>query len=235
MLTAKQQAVLDVIRDHTVQYGYPPTVREIGSRLGLASSSTVHAHLSALERAGLLARDPSKPRALKLADAVRGSADEHRDGARDTSTGMARADASRSHADHEHATAWPMSPADVHALPVLGAVAAGAPLLAENHVEDVVPVPASLTRSGTSFVLKVRGDSMVDAGILDGDHVVVRQQPDAATGQIVVALIEDEATCKRLLLRDGRVELHSENPAYAPIVPDHCRILGVVTGVMRAL
>lgn len=215
MLTAKQQAVLDVIRDHTAAHGYPPTVREIGMQLGLASSSTVHAHLAALERAGLLARDPSKPRALKLADSVSGPSASG-DGAPGTGNGALGADS-------------------VIGLPLVGAVAAGAPLLADEHVEDTVPVPTQLTRRGTSFVLKVRGDSMIGAGILDGDYVVVRQQPEAPNGQIVVAQIEDEATCKRLFVRQGRVELHSENPAYDPIVPEACTVLGVVTGVMRAL
>lgn len=207
MLTAKQQAVLDVIRSHTARHGYPPTVREIGMQLGLASSSTVHAHLAALERAGHLERDPSKPRALKLAGASSGVGVTH-----------SMVDAGRS-----------------VALPLVGSVAAGAPILADEHVEDVLPVPAELTRTGTSFVLKVRGDSMVGAGILDGDYVVVRTQPEAPNGHIVVAQIEDEATCKRMYVRDGRVELHSENPAYEPIIPESCTVLGVVTGVMRAL
>ena len=203
MLTAKQQAVLDVIRSHTARHGYPPTVREIGMQLGLASSSTVHAHLAALERAGHLERDPSKPRALKLADAAHGTPDV---------------------ADGRSIP-----------LPLVGAVAAGAPILAQEHVEDVLPVPTELTRSGTSFVLKVRGDSMIGAGILDGDYVVVRTQPEAPNGQIVVAQVNDEATCKRIHVRGGRIELHSENPAYDPIIPESCTVLGVVTGVMRAL
>lgn len=213
MLTIKQQAVLDVIRDHTQSHGYPPTVREIGTALGLASSSTVHSHIAALERAGFVERDPSKPRALKLA----------------------------SDAPHGHPAT--IAPARVLeggrdgavSLPLVGQVAAGAPLLAEEHLESWVTVPDQLVRSGTSFLLRIRGESMINAGIHDGDFVVIRQQPDANNGEIVVALVDDEATCKRLFRSDGRIELRPENDSMEPIVPEACEILGVVTGVMRAL
>lgn len=211
MLTNKQQAVLEVVREYAAAHGYPPTVREIGSVLGLASSSTVHSHLAALERAGYLERDPSKPRALKLAtDAAHGGVD-------------LIAGAERYERD------------DIVAIPLVGSVAAGSPLLAEQSIEETIPVPVRLTRSGESFLLRIRGDSMIGAGILDDDYVVVRRQPDAANGEIVVALIEDEATCKRFFRRDGAIELHSENDAYAPIVPESCSVLGIVTGVMRSL
>lgn len=221
-LTERQQAVLDVLRSHTAAHGYPPTVREIGEELGMASSSTVHSHLAALERAGIIERDPTKPRALKWGPAAE-------------SVGVEEAGpmvAASSIADH--------GDLDVDAsvaLPLVGRVAAGAPILAEEHVEHYVPVPKQLTRSGDSFLLKIRGDSMEGAGILDGDWVVVRHQKDASNGQIVVAIVgdDDEATCKRFEYRDGRVELHSENPAYEPIVPDQVEIAGIVTGVMRAL
>lgn len=218
-LTDRQQAVLEVLRAHMAEHGYPPTVREVGQVLGMASSSTVHSHLAALERAGIIERDPTKPRALKWGPAA-------------PSVGVTEA-------------APPPAAGDAHegadvdesvVLPLVGRVAAGAPILADEHYEGHVPVPKQLTRSGDSFLLKVRGDSMDGAGIFDGDWIVVRHQKDASNGQIVVAIVdEDEATCKRFQRRDGQVELHSENPAYAPIVTDEVEIAGIVTGVMRAI
>lgn len=215
MLTDKQRAVLGVIRDHSQAHGYPPTVREIGHALGLASSSTVHSHLAALERAGYLVKDPAKPRALRLA-------------------GEAQDEARR---DDRHFSA---SGADVPAgsgvsLPLVGQVAAGAPLLAEEHLETWMSIPRELTRSGDSFLLRVRGDSMVNVGILDGDVVVVRRQPDAANGQVVIALVDDEATCKRFHRRNGKVELHPENDEMEPMLFDDVAVLGIVTGVLRSM
>lgn len=226
-LTDRQQSVLEVLRRHVAEHGYPPTVREIGEVLGMASSSTVHSHLAALERAGIIERDPTKPRALRWGPHAL-AAGVHEAGGPSGSSGGTRADAaSRFELDVDGAVAVPM----------LGRVAAGAPILAEEHVEQYVPVPRQLTRSGDSFLLKVRGDSMEGAGILDGDWVVVRHQSEASSGQIVVALVGDdeEATCKRLERRDGRVLLHSENPSYGPMEPDELRIAGIVTGVMRAI
>jgi repressor LexA len=223
-LTDRQQAVLDVLRSHTAEHGYPPTVREIGEVLGMASSSTVHSHLAALERAGIIERDPTKPRALKWGPAAAAvGVDEAASGSGSSGS------VSRLHANVDVDGA--------QALPVVGRVAAGAPILAEEHVEQYLPVPTQLTRSGESFLLKVRGDSMEGAGILDGDWVVVRHQRDASNGQIVVALVGDdeEATCKRYERRGGEVWLHSENPAYEPIVTTQVEIAGIVTGVMRAL
>lgn len=215
-LTDRQRAVFEVIRDYAAAHGYPPTVREIGAALGLASSSTVHSHLSALERAGIVERDPSKPRALKWGPAA---------AAAGVGTDVARVD---SGVDVDNGVS----------LPLVGRVAAGAPITADEHIEQYLAVPEPLTRAGTSFVLAVRGDSMIDAGIHDGDWVIVHQQEEARSGEIVVALVGDdaEATCKRFRRGpDGRVELHSENPAYEPIIPDVCDIAGVVTGVMRAV
>ncbi|MEO6867455.1 MAG: transcriptional repressor LexA [Gaiellales bacterium] len=216
-LTDRQQAVLEVLRTHTADHGYPPTVREIGEVLGMASSSTVHSHLAALERAQIIERDPTKPRALKWGPAA---ALVGIDGNGGGATGDASVDID---------AAVP--------LPLIGRVAAGAPILAHEHIEEYVPVPRQLTRAGDSFLLKVRGDSMEGAGILDGDWVVVRHQREASSGEIVVAIVGDdeEATCKRFIRADGHVELHSENPAYAPLVPEHVEIAGIVTGVMRAL
>ncbi|MDQ2909602.1 MAG: transcriptional repressor LexA [Actinomycetota bacterium] len=207
MLTGRQQEIWKFLTDYVDAHGYPPTVREIGEAVGLASPSTVHAHLANLERAGLIKRDPTKPRALELR--------------RDPKPGATRAD-------------------DVHRLPLLGEIAAGGPLLAEQNVEDYVAVPEPLARGGEEFLLRVKGDSMVNAGILEGDLVVVRRQQDARNGEIVVALAgsdetADEATVKRFFKENGRVRLQPENDALEPIYADHVQILGKVTGVFRSL
>ncbi len=196
-LSDRQSAILEFISRHCRDTGYPPTVREIGFAVGLASPSTVHAHLAKLESAGHIKRDPTKPRAMFV-----------------------------------RREAAPLEPArpSVEALPLVGSVAAGAPRLAEQDVEDWVPTPFA-----GDFLLRVSGDSMIGAGILDGDMVVVRRAQTASDGEIVVALIEDEATVKRLRRTDGRVQLMPENDAYEPIVSDEITVLGVVCGVMRAL
>jgi repressor LexA len=203
MLTKRQQEIWDYLVVYTDRYGYPPTVREIGEAVGLASPSTVHAHLANLERAGLLRRDPTKPRALELL----------------------------AHQREERG---------VSKLPLVGEIAAGGPLLAEENIVDYVGVPELLLRGGDEFVLRVKGDSMVNAGILDGDYVVVRRQSDARNGEIVVALAgedesADEATVKRLFREDGRVRLQPENDSLDPIYADHVQVLGAVVGVFRRL
>ncbi len=198
-LSERQAAILEFISRHCRDTGYPPTVREIGLGVGLASPSTVHAHLAKLEAGGHIKRDPSKPRAMF----VRREADE---------------------------SAPAIGHPRVEALPLVGSVAAGAPRLAEQDVEDWVSTPFA-----GDFLLRVTGDSMVGAGILDGDMVVVRRAQTAEDGEIVVAQIEDEATVKRLRRAGGRVELVPENDAYAPIVADEVALCGVVVGVMRAL
>lgn len=209
-LTAKHWAVLDAVRDFSDANGYPPTVRELAVLLGVSSTSTVHARLATLERAGLLERDPTKPRALRPRD--------QREAPGSPTTGeLVEVEASVN-------------------IPLVGRVAAGEPLLADQHLEGYLPVPQLLTKQGESFLLKVQGESMVDAGILDGDYVVVRRQSTARDGEIVIALVDgDEATCKRLAHRDGRVVLLPENATMDPIVPERCEILGLVTGVLRAL
>jgi repressor LexA len=196
-LTERQTAILEFISRHCRESGYPPTVREIGFAVGLASPSTVHAHLAKLEAGGHIRRDPTKPRAMY----VRPDPAE--------AASLAR---------------------DVAALPLVGSVAAGSPRLAEEDVEDWVATPFA-----GDFMLRVSGDSMMNAGILDGDLVVVRRQPTAEEGQVVVARIEDEATVKRLRRVDGRVHLMPENDAYEPIVADEVTIVGVVSGVLRSL
>ena len=209
MLTARQQEIWQFLVDYVDRHGYPPTVREIGEAVGLASPSTVHAHLANLERAGLLRRDPTKPRALDL-------------------IGHRRA----------RPASEPIEP-ELQPLPLLGQIAAGSPLLAEENVEDRIAVPEPLGRSA-DFLLRVRGDSMIEAGILDGDTLVVRRQPDASNGEIVVALVGDdesanEATVKTFYREDGRIRLQPANAALEPIYADHVEILGKVTGVFRSL
>jgi repressor LexA len=200
MLTDRQREIWEFVVGYVDAHGYPPTVREIGQAVGLASPSTVHAHLANLERAGLLRRDPTKPRALELVG-------------------------------HQRAESAPR-------LPLVGEIAAGGPLLAEQNVEDYIGVPELLSRGGEEFVLRVKGDSMVQAGILDGDYVVVRRQADARNGEIVVALAgqdeaADEATIKRFFRENGRVRLQPENDALEPIFADHVQVLGKVVGVFR--
>jgi repressor LexA len=207
MLTGRQQEIWKFLTDYVDAHGYPPTVREIGEAVGLASPSTVHAHLANLERAGLIKRDPTKPRALELR--------------RDPRPEPARV-------------------TDVHRLPLVGDVAAGGPLLAEDNVEDYLAVPEPLAGGGEEFLLRVKGDSMINAGILEGDLLVVRREQTARDGDIVVALAGDdetldEATVKRFF-RDGRrVRLQPENDELEPIFADHVQILGKVTGVFRSL
>ena len=196
-LTARQEQVLEFIRESVRRDGYPPTVREICRGLGLSSPSTVHVHLANLERLGLIKRDPSKPRALDLTDA--------------------------------HRRPRP--------LPLVGRVAAGAPILAEENIEELVDVPAFLRRDDGDFLLRVHGDSMVEAGILDADYLVVHPCEQAANGEIVVAMVGDEATTKRFF-REGRtVRLQPENSLYEPIVADAdaVRLVGRVVGVLRRL
>ena len=198
-LTERQTAILTFISRHCRDSGYPPTVREIGLAVGLASPSTVHAHLAKLESGGHIHRDPTKPRAMFVC------------------------------ADMEAEAPQRAQPA-VAALPLIGSVAAGVPRLAEQDVEDWVTSPFE-----GDFMLRVTGDSMINAGILDGDLVVVARRPTANDGEIVVAQIEDEATVKRLRRVDGRVHLMPENDAYEPIIPDEVTLVGVVVGVLRKL
>jgi repressor LexA len=205
MLTGRQQEIWTFLTDYVEGHGYPPTVREIGEAVGLASPSTVHAHLANLERAGYLKRDPTKPRALELLRERRAAAE---------------------------------AVTELHQLPLLGSIAAGAPLLAEENIEDTLGVPEPL--SNADFLLRIRGESMINAGILDGDIVVVRRQQDARNGEIVAALVGDdesanEATVKRFFREADRVRLQPENDALEPIYSPYVQILGKVVGVFRML
>src|SRR5579884_2261088 len=200
-LTKRQQEIFDFIKRYSARYGYPPTVRDIGKAVGLASSSTVHAHLSNLERIGLLRRDPTKPRAIELLDrAAAGMRNLVRPG-----------------------------------LPLVGQVAAGQPVLAEENIEDYVQTPSFAGGDNGGYLLRVRGDSMKNVGILDGDLVVVKPQDEADDGEIVVAMLGEEATVKRFYREADHVRLQPENDAMEPIRSRDVRVLGRVVGLMRSI
>ena len=204
-LTPRQRRVLEVIRDSVERRGYPPSMREIGEAVGLTSTSSVSHQLATLERKGFLRRDPNRPRAVEVK--------------------------------------VPATPVDVTGegderpvpayVPVVGRIAAGGPILAEQVVEDVFPLPRQLVGDGQLFLLQVKGDSMIEAAIADGDWVVVRQQPNADNGDIVAAMIDGEATVKTFKRRDGHVWLLPHNPAYEPIDGDEATVLGRVVAVLR--
>ena len=228
-LTPRQLQILEVIRDSVERRGYPPSVREIGEAVGLVSPSSVAYQLKELERKGYLRRDPNRPRAVDVrapgesaetATAVPAAPGRRYHGAAEAPPGMS---------DVPDGAARPVF------VPVLGRIAAGGPILAEEAVDDVFPLPREHVGEGNVFLLRVVGDSMVDAAICDGDWVVVRQQPDADTGDIVAAMIDGEATVKTLRRRDGRVWLVPHNPAFAPIPADQATVLGRVVSVMRRL
>jgi repressor LexA len=203
-LTKRQQEIFDFIKRYSEENGYPPTVRDIGAAVGLASSSTVHAHLANLEKLGLLRRDPTKPRALEMlgraAAGMRGFADQA-------------------------------------GLPLLGQVAAGAPLLAEENIEEYVPTPQVAGGDDGEYLLRIRGESMKNAGILDGDLVVVRRQESARDGEIVVALVgeESDATVKRFFQESDHIRLQPENETMDPILSREVQVIGKVVGLMRSM
>jgi repressor LexA len=207
-LTDRQRAILQFVAETVSERGYPPAVREIGEALGLASSSTVHSHLHALQRKGYLRIDPSKPRAIELL--------------------------------YDAETELPRERAAARSVPLLGHIAAGAPILAEENVEEIYPMPAELVGDGNVFMLEVRGDSMIEAGILDGDFVIVRQQPTAHSGEIVAAMMPSEygespeATVKTIRHRGSAVILEPANPAMNPFeAPPGTEIIGKVVAVFR--
>lgn len=203
-LSARQQSILDFIRSQVQAKGYPPSVREIGEAVGLASSSTVHGHLSRLEKKGYIRRDPTKPRAIELIQ-------KDRNGDEIISTPSI-------------------------SIPVIGKVTAGSPITAIENVEEYLPMPASFVQDEESFILEISGDSMIEAGIFNGDYVVVHQQSSANNGDIVVAMTEDdEATVKRFFKEKDHIRLQPENASLQPIILDNVQILGRVIGVFRSL
>ncbi|MBA3861805.1 MAG: transcriptional repressor LexA [Actinomycetota bacterium] len=201
-LTKRQQEIFDFIKRYSAKYGYPPTVRDIGKAVGLASSSTVHAHLGNLEKLGLLRRDPSKPRAIELLDRA---------------------------VDQVRQLVSPSG------LPLIGSVAAGQPVLAEENIEDYIEVPPMAGGEEGEFILRVRGESMKDAGILPDDFVVVRPQETASDGDVVVALVGEEATVKRFFRESDHIRLQPENADMEPIRSKEVRVLGRVVGLFRSM
>jgi len=204
-LGPRQKRILEFILSTVEARGYPPSVREIADAVGLASPSTVHAHLEALQSKGYIRKDPTKPRAIEISYAPGVGPSSSRSG--------------------------------IKHVPLVGRIAAGAPLQAVEDIEDVLPLPASIIGEGTFFMLRVKGDSMTGAGIEDGDLVVIRKQDDATPGSIVAAMLEDEATVKTLVRDNGRTVLRAANPAYAPIevTTENGRILGKVVALLRSL
>ncbi|MFD5279015.1 transcriptional repressor LexA [Pseudarthrobacter sp. NPDC058362] len=225
-LTARQKKILETIQRSVNDNGYPPSMREIGDTVGLASLSSVTHQLSQLEKLGYLRRDPKRPRAMEvLMPLTLGGVPGK--GAPATESPVPGAMA---------ATVTELPTAlDTAMVPLVGRIAAGGPILADQVVEDVMPLPRQLVGQGELFMLKVAGDSMVDAAICDGDWVVVRRQADAANGDIVAALLDDEATVKTFRQRDGHTWLLPQNTQYEPILGDHATIMGKVVSVLRSL
>jgi len=212
-LTKRQREIFDYIGKYADKMGYPPTVREIGKAVGLHSSSTVHVHLANLEKAGVLRRDPSKPRALEILV-------EKAKSARDATVDAV-----------ENAL-----PGNGPGLPLLGRISAGTGMLAEENIEDYVEVPAVIGGQDGDYVLEVRGESMKNAGIMDGDYVIVHPTPEARNGEIVVAMLdEEEATVKRLFKETDHMRLQPENDEFEPIISTDAQVIGKVIGCFRAI
>lgn len=199
-ISAKQQEILEYIKDEILHKGYPPAVREICQAVNLKSTSSVHSHLETLEKNGYIRRDPTKPRAIEIMD--------------DT---------------------FNLNRREMVNVPILGNVAAGEPLFAEENIEDYFPIPAEMVPNSEVFMLHVRGESMINVGILDGDNVLVQQQSTANDGEMVVALVEDSATVKTFYKEDGYIRLQPENDTMEPIIVPDCQILGKVFGIFRFL
>lgn len=199
----KQQKIIDFVNRQVAEKGYPPSVREICDAVGFKSTSTVHAYIKKLEEEGQILKDATKPRALKIVD------------------------------EHSKSLEGFISDREIENVPLLGRVTAGLPILAVENVEDTFPIPIQFLDNSNAFMLKVKGDSMLQAGILDGDFIIVRQQAVANNGDMVVALIEDEATVKTYYREKGHIRLQPENPDYEPIIVESCSILGKVIGLFR--
>lgn len=200
-LTKRQLDIFNYIKQAIIENGYPPSVREIGEAVGLSSSSTVHGHLSQLEKKGYIRRDPSKPRAIEVIDKEELS----------------------------------INFSNIVNVPVVGQVAAGIPILAEENIEETFPLPKNLVKFDKVFMLKVKGESMIKAGIFNGDYVIVRKQSTADNGEIVVALLDNEATVKRFYLENDCIRLEAENDAFSPIITTNAHIIGKVIGLFRKM
>ncbi len=210
-ISKRQQAIYDYIKSYTEEHAYPPSVREIGAAVGLASPSTVHMHLKALEELGLIKRDSKKPRTIEVVQKE------------EESQAQKLAEVTQ---DLNH---------NLISLPVVGRVAAGQPILAEQNVEETLTLPTSIVGDSSSFILRVRGESMINAGIFDGDYIIVKEQHDAHNGEIVVALIDDSATVKTFYREKDRIRLQPENDSMEPIYADNPVILGRVTALIRSM
>ena len=212
-ITKRQQQIYDFIRSYQTEKGYPPSVREMAAAVGLSSPSTVHAHLSALEAHGLINRDKTKPRALEVFE-QEGNPDNNLDISQESPVPEMRG---------------------VVSLPLVGRVAAGMPILAEQNIEDTFTIPTEIASDSSSFILEVHGNSMINVGIYNGDYIIVREQPSAMNGDIVVAMIDGSATVKTFYQERGRVRLQPDNDAMEPIFADNPTILGKVVALMRRL
>lgn len=199
-ITAKQQEILEFIKERILKKGYPPSVREICEAVHLKSTSSVHSHLETLEKNGYIRRDPTKPRTIEIMD---------------DSFGLTRR--------------------EIVNVPVVGSIAAGQPILAEQNIEDYFPIPVEMLPNQETFILRVKGDSMINVGIFDGDQIIVKQQSTARNGEIVAALIDDSATVKRFYKENGHYRLQPENDSMEPIITDHVEVLGIVIGLLRMM
>lgn len=199
----KQKKIIDFVNRHNAEKGYPPSVREICQAVGFKSTSTVHAYIKKLEEEGLISKDATKPRALKIID------------------------------ESERNLEGYIADQEIDNIPVLGKITAGAPILAVENIEETFPIPVQYLENSASFMLKVKGDSMINAGILDGDYILVKQQSTADNGDMVVALIDEEATVKTFYKEKGYYRLQPENPDYEPIIVQNLSILGKVIGLFR--
>ncbi len=197
-ISAKQQQILEFIKEEILKKGYPPAVREICEAVHLKSTSSVHSHLETLEKNGYIRRDPTKPRAIEIVD-----------------------------------DSFQMVRREMTSIPIIGTVAAGQPIFAQQNIEGYFPVPVDIVPAGETFILRVKGDSMINAGIFDGDQIFVQQCNTARNGDMVVALVEDSATVKTFYKENGHIRLQPENDTMEPIIVQDCAILGKVFGVMR--
>lgn len=197
-ISAKQQQILEFIKEEILKKGYPPAVREICEAVHLKSTSSVHSHLETLEKNGYIRRDPTKPRAIEIVD-----------------------------------DSFQMVRREMTSIPIIGTVAAGQPIFAQQNIEGYFPVPVDIVPAGETFILRVKGDSMINAGIFDGDQIFVQQCSTARNGDMVVALVEDSATVKTFYKENGHIRLQPENDTMEPIIVQDCAILGKVFGVMR--
>ncbi len=234
-LTVRQRTILEAIQRSIAEHGYPPSMREIGDLVGLASLSSVTHQLAQLEKLGYLRRDPKRPRAMEVLTPLQLRGTAGAESAEPSQEAPAAPSGRTARPAAQNAVAELSTSADVTMVPLVGHIAAGGPITAEQSVEDVLALPRQLVGHGELFMLRVKGDSMIDAAICDGDWVVVRRQSAADNGDIVAALLDDEATVKTFRQRDGHTWLLPQNTRYEPILGDHATVMGKVVSVLRSL